>query len=206
MDIFLTAGIVMGLSAGFSPGPLTTLVISQALQFGTREGLKVALAPFITDAPVIFFSLFVLTRLSNAHAILASISIFGGLFLVYLATLSFRTTRLNVDIQHTAPRSLGKGTLTNFVSPHPYLFWMTVGAPYTVDAWTRSPLSAAGFLLGFYTCLVGAKMVMAVLAARSRRLLTGGAYGHVMRILGFLLLVFAYLMFRDGLRLLGLWT
>jgi threonine/homoserine/homoserine lactone efflux protein len=42
MDMCLTAGIVLGLSAGFSPGPLTAFVISQALRYGVKEGLKVS--------------------------------------------------------------------------------------------------------------------------------------------------------------------
>jgi threonine/homoserine/homoserine lactone efflux protein len=54
MDIFLSAGITLGLSAGFSPGPLSTLVISHSLRYGTREGVKVAMAPFITDVPIVF--------------------------------------------------------------------------------------------------------------------------------------------------------
>ena len=205
MNIFLTAGIVLGLSAGFSPGPLTTLAISQSLQYGPREGLKVALVPLITDAPIIVLSLFVLSRLSNFQTILGSISIFGGFFLVYLAYSSFRTTTFNADIQQSEARSLGKGTLTNFFNPSPYLFWVSVGGPYTVDAWTQGSLAAAGFLLCFYLCLVGSKMFLALLAARSRQILTGGAYGHVMRILGALLLIFAFLLFRDGLRFLNLW-
>lgn len=205
MDIFLNAGIVLGLSAGFSPGPLTTLVISQALQFGFREGLKVALVPFITDAPIIILSLVVLRRLSESQGILGLISIFGGIFLVYLAYLSFRTTGLDVDVRQNAPRSLGKGTLTNFLSPNPYLFWMSVGAPYTLDAWGHGPWMAAVFLVAFYTCLIGAKMAIAVVAARSRRLLTGAVYGYVMRILGGLLLVLAFLLFRDGVVLLNTW-
>ena len=85
MDFFLTTGIVLGLSAGFSPGPLTTLVISQAYNTESREGMKVAMAPFITDLPIVLLSVFVMTRLRDFHAILALISIIGGIFLVYLA-------------------------------------------------------------------------------------------------------------------------
>ena len=204
MEIFLTAGIVLGLSAGFSPGPLTTLVISQALQYGVREGLKVALVPVITDLPIIGLSVFVLTGLSNSQTILGLISIFGGVFLVYLAYLSFKTTRVDLDVKEIEPRSLGKGTLANFFSPNPYLFWMSVGAPYAVDAWALSGLAAAGFFAGFYTCLIGGKMLLAVVAGKSRRLLMGKAYGHVMRILGVMLLVLALLLFRDGVGFLNL--
>ncbi|MBI5248038.1 MAG: LysE family transporter [Desulfomonile tiedjei] len=204
MDIFLTAGIVLGLSSGFSPGPLTTLVISQSLQYGAREGVKVALAPCITDLPIILVSVFALTRLGNFQTILGFISILGGIFLVYLAYLSFKTTKLDVNIKLTDPQSLGKGTLVNFLNPGPYLFWLTIGAPNVVEAWSHSPLVAAGFLGGFYICLIGGKMSLAVIAANSRQLLAGRMYAYVMRILGGLLLILAFIMLREGVLFLNL--
>jgi threonine/homoserine/homoserine lactone efflux protein len=204
MDFFLSAGIVLGLSAGFSPGPLTTLVISQALQHGAKEGVKVALAPGITDLPIILVSVYALTRLSNFHWILGLISIVGGLFLVYLAYLSFVADKIDADTKSSEPRSFGKGTLVNIFNPSPYVFWLTVGAPTVVAAWTQSPARAVWFLAGFYACLIGGKMSLAFVAARSRRLLTGKAYGYIMRILGVLLLVIALMLFRDGMAFLGI--
>jgi threonine/homoserine/homoserine lactone efflux protein len=202
MDIFLAVGIVLGLSAGLTPGPLTTLVIAQALQYGIREGLKVALAPLMTDTPIVLLSVFVLTRLSSLHAILGTLSILGSFFLVYLAYSSFKTTKVDLDIDTTEPRSLGKGVLANFLSPYPCLFWITVGGPYAVDAWTQSSYAVVGFFVGFYGCLVGSKMLLAVLTAKARRFLAGRAYGFVMRILGVLLLLFAFFLFRDGIAFL----
>jgi threonine/homoserine/homoserine lactone efflux protein len=203
MDFFLTTGIILGLSSGFSPGPLTTLVITQALQHGGREGLKVALAPFVTDLPIVLLSVFALGQLRDFHSILGAISIIGGIFLVYLAYLSFKTSKIGVDIKAGAPRSLGKGILANFLNPAPYLFWITIGAPNVVTAWTQSPLVAVGFLAGFYTCLIGAKMFLALVAANSRRFLTGKGYAYVMRVLGVLLLILAFVLLRDGIRLWG---
>ncbi len=203
MEFFITTGIILGLSSGFAPGPLTTLVIAQSLQHGAREGVKVSLAPLLTDLPIILLSVFALTRIRHFHAILGSISIVGGIFLVYLAYLSFKTSNLGMDIKATEARSLGKGTIANFLNPSPYLFWITIGAPSVVAAWTESSLVAAGFLVGFYTCLVGTKMFLAVVAAHSRRFLSGPAYGYVMRILGVLLLILAVVLLRDGIRLWG---
>jgi threonine/homoserine/homoserine lactone efflux protein len=65
MAVFLIAGIILGFSAGFSPGPLLTLVISQTLKHGVKEGIKVAFAPLVTDLPIIFLAVFVLTRLAG---------------------------------------------------------------------------------------------------------------------------------------------
>lgn len=65
----LITGLVLGLSAGVSPGPLTVLVISQTLTHGPREGYKVAFAPLITDAPIIALTIVVLTQLANSQTL-----------------------------------------------------------------------------------------------------------------------------------------
>ena len=72
---FLVSGVVFGASAGLSPGPLLTLVIRETLRHGTKEGLKVAAAPLLTDAPIIALSLLVLARLENAR--LTGLPVFG---------------------------------------------------------------------------------------------------------------------------------
>lgn len=57
MMFFITAGAALGLSAGFSPGPLLTLVLTETLHHGVKAGIRVALAPMITDAPIIVLTL-----------------------------------------------------------------------------------------------------------------------------------------------------
>jgi len=54
---YLILGLTLGLSAGITPGPLLTLVITASLRRGWAGGLQVALAPLITDAPIIIFSI-----------------------------------------------------------------------------------------------------------------------------------------------------
>ncbi len=84
MLTFLTAGTILGLSAGFAPGPLLALVISETLQHDMKAGVKVALTPILTDLPIIIITLFILTKLSRFHQILGIISIIGACFIFYL--------------------------------------------------------------------------------------------------------------------------
>jgi len=200
----LIAGSVLGLSAGFSPGPLMALVIAQTLRHNVNEGVKIAFAPLISDLPIVLLALLVLTRLANFNAVLGLVSLAGGLFVLYLACESFRTRPPDVQAPEAAPQSLGKGVVLNLLSPHPYLFWLSIGAPTVISAWAVSPWKAAAFVLGFYICLVGAKVILAVLADQSRQWLMSRAYGNLMRGLGALLAILAVFFFRDGLTLLGL--
>jgi len=202
MISFLSAGVILGLSAGLSPGPLLALIISQTIKHGTREGAKVAIAPLITDFPIIILSTFVLARLSGYQSILGLVSITGGLFLSYLSYESIRTVGFKATIVEAEPQSLSRGAIVNALSPHPYLFWITVGAPTILKGWTESPLLAVAFVASFFWCLVGSKVVLAVLAGKSRRFLMGKSYIYIMRILGLALFAFALVLFRDGLSLL----
>lgn len=203
MFTYLSAGVVLGLSAGFSPGPLLMLVITQTLRHGIREGVKVALSPLFTDLPIIFLSLFVLSRLSGYRPLLGMFSVAGACLIVYLAWETFHTGAITIEEKSCAPRSLGKGTLVNLLSPHPWLFWLTVGAPFILKGAKTGPAIGATFAVAFLGCLVGAKIVVAVVAGNSRRLLQGKAYLLTMRILGVLLCIYAFMLLREGVTLFG---
>jgi threonine/homoserine/homoserine lactone efflux protein len=88
---FMAVGIILGLSAGFAPGPLLTLVISETLQHNIKSGIKVAMAPFITDLPIIILTLFILSKLSNFHNILGLISLAGGSFILFMGYETIRS-------------------------------------------------------------------------------------------------------------------
>ncbi len=203
MVTLLSAAAVYGLSAGFLPGPLLALVVSQTLRYGIREGAKAAMAPLITDLPIILVSVLVMRSLSESRTALGFISMAGGLFVIYLACECFRTTRLDMDDSKVGPQSLGRGAAVNALNPHPYLFWLTVGGPSVIRAWAESPLWAVAFVAVFTGCIVGSKVLIAAVVGRSRHVLSGKVYGTVMRALGLMLLVFAALLFKDGLELAG---
>jgi len=197
-------GLVLGLSAGLAPGPLLAFVISQTLKYNVKEGLKVALAPLITDLPIILVTLFLLTKLSNFKMALGMISFLGGAFILYLSYESVQTKPLGVTDQETKAHSLKKGALVNALNPHPYLFWFSVGSPTMLKAQAESNLGAVAFVTTFYICLVGSKICLALVVGKSRAFLEGRMYVYTMRVLGVLLFLFALLLFRDGLRLIGL--
>jgi threonine/homoserine/homoserine lactone efflux protein len=204
MMYFLTIGAVLGLSAGIAPGPLLTLLISETLQHGTKSGVKVALAPIITDLPIITLTLFVLSRLSNFHTILGIISLAGGFVLLSMGYESIRSKGVEIRIREAAPKSLTKGVLVNALNPHPYVFWFSVGAPIMTKAMSLNISALFVFIGSFYASLVGSKILLALVVGKSRSFLSGTVYLYTMRFLGFLLGVLAVALFYDGLKLLGI--
>lgn len=196
----LATGVFLGLSSGLAPGPLLALVLAQTLRHGPREGCKIALTPLVTDAPIIVVALVLAAKLAELRPLLGLVSIAGGAFVLYLAWDSFRPARRDAEAPAERPRSWFKGILTNLLSPHPWLFWLTVGAAILARAIAQSWLVAAAFLFGFYLLLVGSKVLVALMAGRSRDLLAGRPYRVVMRVLAVLLGFFALLLFREGLK------
>ena len=199
---YLTIGMVLGLSAGLAPGPLLTLVISETLLHDIRAGIKVAMAPLVTDPPIIILTIFILSRLSGFHGIMGVISIVGGLVVLVMGIKGIKAKGLEVDIQKPRPRSLAKGILVNILSPHPYLFWLSVGSPTMARANDQHFFVAAAFVISFYFLLIGSKIVLAILVGKSKTFLKGRIYIYTMKLLGLALCALAVFLFKDGLTLL----
>ena len=199
----LASGALLGLSCGLAPGPLLALLLAQTLRHGPREGCKIALAPLITDAPIIVVTLVLAAKLARLRPLLGGVSLAGAAFVLYLAWDTVRPAHPGTEALAEPPRSWFKGILTNLLSPHPWLFWLTVGAAMLAKAIAQSWVNAVAFLFGFYLLLVGSKMGIAVVAGRSRDLLAGRPYRITMRVLAALLVLFAVLLFREGLKLLA---
>jgi threonine/homoserine/homoserine lactone efflux protein len=200
----LTAGLVFGLSAGIVPGPLLALLITQTLKHGVTEGIKVALAPLLTDLPIILVSFFLLTQMTDFRAAFGVVSLVGGGYVLYLAYECFRTKPVSLENLQEQPKSIRKGTLINFLNPHPYLFWVTVGTPYVLRLKQEGLLAPLLFLVSFYGFLVGSKALLAVIVGRSRTFLMSKGYLIILRILAGMLALFALFLIRDGLVFLGI--
>ncbi|MDY7035615.1 MAG: LysE family transporter [Thermodesulfobacteriota bacterium] len=202
MTDFITTGIVLGLSAGFAPGPLLTLIISETLRHDIRSGIRVAVSPIFTDLPIIILTLAVLSQLSAFHNILGIISLIGGCVILFMGYESINPKSPDTYLSETEPKSLVKGILANALSPHPYLFWFSVGGPIMSRAMNLNMKAPFAFIGSFYFLLIGSKILLAVLVGRSKSFLNGTLYIYTMRLLGLALCILALFLFRDGLKLL----
>lgn len=199
---FLSAGLLLGLSSGLAPGPLLTLVAGETLRHGLRAGIGVALAPLLTDAPIVLATFMLLRPLSDRALPLALLHLAGGLYLAWLALESLRFRGVE-PLATVAAGSLWRGVIANILNPSPYLFWLAVGAPTLLAAWRQGWPAVAAFIGAFYALLVGTKVLLALLLARVRGTLHSRSYIGLMRALGLLLLVYALLLLGEGGRLLA---
>lgn len=192
-------GCGLGLAAGLSPGPLLTLLVAVSIERGFHAGLRVAMAPLLTDAPIVALALLILKDLPEAF--LGGLTFLGGLFVAYLGCRGLRRedpTLPSEEISSTATRDLWQGAVVNFLNPHPWVFWMTVGAPTLVSGWRQSPFDALGYLAGFYGLIVGSKIAVAWLASKGGSILDGRWFPRILRICGLLLLLLGILLSYRG--------
>jgi len=199
---FLLTGVTLGLAAGLAPGPLLALVVSETLRHGKGHGILVAFAPILTDIPIVLLSVYIMGKLSGFNTLLGVISIAGALFISYLAYDSITARKLEQDKGNAKAGSLGKGVMTNLLSPHPYLFWVTVGAPLVYKAYGTGPAACIAFLTGFYLFLVGSKVTLAIMLHRSRSLLGSRALVYIFRALALMLMLLALMFLKEGIGLL----
>ena len=199
---FISAGVLLGLSSGLSPGPLLNLVLTQTIKHNRAEGIKVALSPLITDLPIILVTVLILSKFAQLDIFLAIISFIGAIFLAYLGVESLRTREMSIDLQDSKSGSLRKGIIANFLNPSPYLFWATVGTPLMFKAYKTDLLTSMLFMVSFYVFLIGSKIVVAILVDRTKQFINQRMYLVIVRILGIGLLIFSLIFLYDGVKYL----
>ena len=202
----LGIGVSLGIGAGVTPGPLLGLVITETLRNGWRAGVSVALAPLVGDVFVIACCLILLAQLPSV--VFGLLSVGGGFYVLFLGweTLQTLPTAAVPTVAHTEHvlQSLRRGLAVNLLNPHPYLFWLTVGGPLVMQSYAHSAFGAiVTFLSGFYGCLVGSKVLLALLVHSGRARLQSRGYRLTLQISGGLLLVLGAMLVWEGIRRLG---
>jgi len=199
MDLALM-GLGLGLVAGVSPGPLLTLVVSSTLERGFGAGARVALAPVITDTPIILLALLVLRELPPSW--LALVATLGGCVVIYLGTETLRLRNRNRKSESDTGGNrmdLWRGALVNLLNPHPWIFWVTVQGPMLIEGWRRNPLIGVSFVATFYLAIVTSKVFIAWMVARGREALTDRWYRGLLNGCGILLVGLGILLVVRGL-------
>jgi len=199
----LLFGMIIGLAVGLSPGPLITLVISETLTKGKKEGIEVAVSVPISELPIILFALVILSSGAEKTILLGVISLLGACFLIYLGLANLRA---NVkESNHPGKdKALLKGITTNLLNPNAYMFWLTIGGPKVLESVHVHSSVFMFFIFGFYMMLVGSKIAVAMVVDRSRTLAKSKYYTYITRALGAVLIVFALSFVRDALEFVGI--
>ena len=168
----LLQGLGYGFGAAVQPGFLQTYIISQSLRNGWRRTIPAALAPLMSDGPIVLLAVVVLSQVP--FWLQRILYVAGGLLMLYLAWDTGRSWR-NFDDEAIATSSTnGRGilkvALVNLLSPGPYLYWGLVTGPILITSWRESPATGLAFLGGFYGAMVGTNLALVGLFGATRQL------------------------------------
>ena len=132
-----------------------------------------AIAPLLTDAPIVLLALLAVGALPGAGV--RALGIVGGIAVMsfgFWELIAARRRSYAGDAEVPVAGDLWRGMVVNALNPLPWLFWVTAGAPLLVDAWAEAPGGAVAFVVGFYGTLVGGKLVLAAIVASGRKRLS----------------------------------
>jgi threonine/homoserine/homoserine lactone efflux protein len=169
---YIIQGIVYGFSAAVQPGPFQTYLVSQSLTRGWKRTLPGALAPLVSDGPIIALCLFVLSQVPIWFERFLNLA--GGLFILYLAYGSYKSWK-NFDSNITLSlsnrqQSVWKAALMNVLSPGPYIFWSLITGPILLKGWHESPALGIAFLISFYLTMITSLIAIILVFGTMQRL------------------------------------
>ena len=172
MWLYLLQGIGYGIAAASQPGPFQTYLISQTLTRGWKRTLPAALAPLVSDGPIILICVLVLSQVPVWMQRILYIA--GGLFILYLAYGTYNSWK-NFDsrlpsLETGTQQSILKAALMNALSPGPYIFWTLVTGPILLKGWRETPVNGIGFLIGFYVTLISSLAALILIFGTAAKL------------------------------------
>jgi threonine/homoserine/homoserine lactone efflux protein len=205
---YLLSGFVLGFPNAAVPGPFQAYLLSQTMKNGWKRTLPVALAPLISDGPIIILVLFLLSQLGQQT--LGIIQCVGAVFVFYLAYGAYRSFRVVRDnprgMEYRNPSNHGvlRGAVMNTLNPAPYIFWSVVGGPMLLEGFKSETGGGVAFLVGFYGALIGGFAILIWFFGTVGQLGSGvrKALGAVSAIALFL---FGMWQLTGGIRLLSGW-
>ena len=200
MIAFLLQGFALGLPAAATPGPLQAYFLGQTMKIGWKKTLPSALAPLLSDGPIILLVLVILAQ--TPEWFLGGLKVVGGMFILYLAKGAYETyKKSDAPLQvkdESSHRGLLNASVTNLLNPNPYIFWSILAGPILLTAWRESPVHGLSFLAGFYGTLIGGFAILIMTFALARSL--GSRLVRSLSGLSFLaLLIFALVQIGSGL-------
>lgn len=190
MLAYFLQGLPLGLSAAGQPGPFQAFLLGQSIRRGWKRTLPAAFAPLISDTPIVIVTALILSQMPAG--IILSIRLAGGLFLLYLAYVTFRDSRTDTQNEaeensgSTQPISIFQAATINILSPGAWLFWSTITGPLLVTGWREAASHGVAFLVGFYGAMIAATLVLIFIFSMTRS--TGPQFQHILAVVSSLLL------------------
>lgn len=157
-------------AAAVQPGPLQAYLVSQTMINGWRRTVPASIAPIISDIPIVFLVLLVLTQVPPAFVNVLRLA--GGLYLLFLAFQALQSYRTYTQVRESQPprihQTIWKAVVVNLLNPNPYLGWALIMGPLLLQAWEESPAYGVALVVLFYATMIFATAAILALFAAAR--------------------------------------
>ena len=123
---------------------------------------------------------------------------------MYSGIKSVKIKQKSAEFNLNKKDGLKRGIIVNFVNPHPYIFWLSIGDPIIFKSLSIHFLATILFIIGFYSFLVGSKVIVALIVERSKYFINSKYYFFIIRILGIAQIIFGLTFIKVGLNSLDI--
>ncbi len=154
MILSFAQGFLLGLGAAVPLGPINILIMNEAIK-NYKNGVMIGFGAMSADITYLFLIVFGLIIYVNQPEFLQYLSIFGGLFLVYLAFNIYKGKDNNIN--KTSEKIVDKSSIKLYLKG----FALTFINPYTIGFWLSVSGHAASKNVSIYVTLLG--MISAIL-------------------------------------------
>jgi threonine/homoserine/homoserine lactone efflux protein len=170
LGLFLLSAAGISLSGVMMPGPMTAATIAK----GYREknaGAFIAIGHGIVELPIIALVYFGLAPFLSSPGVKMGVGIAGGLMLMFMGAMIFRTTRkANGDVPVLPYNSLTTGIVMTGANPYFFLWWATVGIALIVTASGFGIYGLLLFVVVHWSCDLVWEQVVSMSVFKTRHL------------------------------------
>lgn len=195
----------VGFSGAVTPGPLFTFTVAEAAHRGARAGPLIVLGHAILELALLIALGLGLSRVLSNGAVVAAVSLVGGVALVAFGAAmghSTRTARLSL---HGSARGstfrlhpVVAGVVASASNPFWTVWWATIGLAYLTRASAYGLAGTATFYAGHILSDLTWFGGVALLVATGRRFLRDPAYRVLIGVCGLFLIGLGVYFIVDG--------
>jgi len=171
MDLIsqVTEIFLLGVVGGAAPGPIQTSVLTEVLKGGLVRGVKVVLRALVAEVIVATAALTILFFLNMPQFYFEILSVFGALFIFYLAFGIWKIDKIGDEKGEIF--TFSKIFFLTVLNSGFCIFWLTVCAPRAFALGRQIAYGEVMFLIAFEAGWLAVTLLLAVIFSKFRPLL-----------------------------------
>lgn len=170
--LFLGSVAAISLTGVMMPGPVTAVTIAKGAQHKTA-GALIAVGHGIIEFPLIVLIYLGFARFLVVPEVKMSVSLAGGLMLIWMAVYIFRTrpTMFN-EQKNLSQNCVIAGLATTAANPYFFLWWATVGLALLANARVFGIMGIVALGVTHWLCDLGWLYFISWLVSKSKQIWT----------------------------------